>query len=131
MMTTAIAEPHQTPAVSRPFLLVRPVSCVRPDGFWHGPAGVCRSRHGVAFSALGRRIKALRKDKHWSQKELGGQLGIRFQLLNKYESGLTTPPADMLIKLAEALTTSVDLAAGSDSSSASMRLAHLLHRFPL
>ena len=30
------------------------------------------------------------------------------RLLNKYESGLTTPPAEMLIKLADALATTVD-----------------------
>ncbi|MES9856125.1 MAG: helix-turn-helix transcriptional regulator [Sedimenticola sp.] len=33
---------------------------------------------------------------------------IRFQQLNKYESGLNLPPAEMLIKLADALGTTVD-----------------------
>jgi len=58
--------------------------------------------------AFGARLKALRKAKRWSQKELAGKVDIRFQQLNKYESGLNVPPADMLVKLADALATSVD-----------------------
>lgn len=57
---------------------------------------------------LGARIKAMRKTKHWSQKELAAILDIRFQQLNKYESGLNTPPAEMLVKLADALDITVD-----------------------
>lgn len=58
--------------------------------------------------AVGSRIKALRKDKKLSQKELAAPIGARYQVLNTYESGLVTPPAEMLVKLADALGTSVD-----------------------
>lgn len=54
------------------------------------------------------RLKNLRKQKRWSQKELAATVEIRFQQLNKYESGLNLPPAEMLIKLADALGTNVD-----------------------
>ncbi|NJO39035.1 MAG: helix-turn-helix transcriptional regulator, partial [Rhizobiales bacterium] len=47
--------------------------------------------------ALGARIKALRKVRHWTQKELAQRLGIRFEQLNKYESGLNSPPVEMLV----------------------------------
>ena len=57
---------------------------------------------------FGVRVKTLRKQKRWSQKELAAKLEIRFQQLNKYESGLNSPPAEMLVKLADALETSVD-----------------------
>jgi transcriptional regulator with XRE-family HTH domain len=57
---------------------------------------------------FGGRLKDLRKQKRWSQKELATKVEIRFQQLNKYESGLNLPPAEMLIKLADALSTSVD-----------------------
>ncbi len=39
---------------------------------------------------FGARLKGLRKQKGWAQKELAGRVGIRFQQLNKYESGLNT-----------------------------------------
>ena len=42
--------------------------------------------------AFGARLKALRKQKKWAQKELAAQVDIRFQQLNKYESGLRTYP---------------------------------------
>ena len=58
--------------------------------------------------AFGGRLKELRKNKRWSQKELAAKVDIRFQQLNKYESGLNLPPAEMLIKLADALATTVD-----------------------
>lgn len=58
--------------------------------------------------AFGARVKQLRKDHGWSQKQLAGQLDIRFQLLNKYEGGQHIPPAETLIKLADTLGTTVD-----------------------
>jgi transcriptional regulator with XRE-family HTH domain len=79
---------------------------------------------------LGARVKALRKAKHWSQKELAGQLEIRFQQLNKYESGLNTPPIDMLVKLADALSTTVDyLLTGNPVEDSSLANARLFRRF--
>ena len=58
--------------------------------------------------AFGARVKQLRKDHGWSQKQLAAQLDIRFQLLNKYEGGQHIPPAETLIKLADTLKTTVD-----------------------
>ena len=80
--------------------------------------------------ALGARIKTLRKDKHWSQKELAGQLGARYQLLNKHESGLTTPPAEMLVKPADALATTVDyLLTGNPAEDTKHASTRLFRRF--
>jgi len=79
---------------------------------------------------LGARVKALRKAKHLSQKELAGRLEIRFQQLNKYESGLNTPPIDMLVKLADALSTTVDyLLTGNPVEDSSLANARLFRRF--
>ena len=58
--------------------------------------------------AFGTRVKQLRKARDWSQKQLAGQLDIRFRLLNKYEGGQHIPPPETLIKLADTLGTSVD-----------------------
>jgi transcriptional regulator with XRE-family HTH domain len=58
--------------------------------------------------AFGARLKNLRKQKNWSQKELATKVGIRFQQLNKYESALNIPPAETLIKLAHTLDVTID-----------------------
>ncbi len=80
--------------------------------------------------ALGGRIKTLRKDKKLSQKELAAPIGARYQLLNKYESGLVTPPAEMLVKLADALGTSVDyLLTGNPLDEAKLGSSRLYRRF--
>lgn len=62
----------------------------------------------VLRKAFGARLKQLRKQRHWIQKELATRVDIRFQLLNKYESGQHIPPAETLIRLAQALDTTVD-----------------------
>ncbi len=39
---------------------------------------------------------------------MAARAGVSFQLLNKYESGLNLPPVEILIKLANALATTID-----------------------
>ena len=58
--------------------------------------------------ALGQRIKQLRKEKGLIQKELPKEIGSSHAQINKYESGLNTPPLDRLLLLAEVLDTSID-----------------------
>jgi transcriptional regulator with XRE-family HTH domain len=58
--------------------------------------------------AFGRRVKELRKQKKWTQKELADKLDVRFSQLNKYECGLHVPPVDKIIQLAELFDTTVD-----------------------
>jgi transcriptional regulator with XRE-family HTH domain len=41
---------------------------------------------------FGQRIKQLRKQRNWTQKVLATKIDVRFPQLNKYESGLHTPP---------------------------------------
>ncbi|MCP4276566.1 MAG: helix-turn-helix transcriptional regulator [Gammaproteobacteria bacterium] len=80
--------------------------------------------------SFGARLKDLRKQKRWSQKELAAKVNIRFQQLNKYESGLNLPPAEMLIKLADALTTTVDyLLTGNPAEEMPLGNARLFRRF--
>ncbi|MGD8617267.1 MAG: helix-turn-helix domain-containing protein [Gammaproteobacteria bacterium] len=80
--------------------------------------------------AFGGRLKELRKHKRWSQKELAAKVDIRFQQLNKYESGLNLPPAEMLIKLADALGTTIDhLLTGNPAEDNPLGNARLFKRF--
>jgi len=58
--------------------------------------------------AFGARLKALRKQKDWTQKELANQLDIRFLQLNKYECGMHAPPIERLIQLSDVLDVTLD-----------------------
>ena len=80
--------------------------------------------------AFGARLKGLRKQENWSQKELAALVDIRFQQLNKYESGLNIPPAGMLIKLADALHVSLDyLLTGNVDEAEPLANSRLFRRF--
>ena len=84
----------------------------------------------VFRKAFGLRVKEMRKHRHWTQKELANQIGIRFQLLNKYEGGQHIPPAETLIKLAETLDTTVDyLLTGNPVKEGLLASANLFRRF--
>lgn len=79
---------------------------------------------------LGKRIKQLRKEKGLTQKELANQIGSSHAQLNKYESGLNTPPLDRLLLLAEVLETSVDyLLAGHGKGEPPLNSQRLIQRF--
>ena len=52
-------------------------------------------------------LKSLRKRKGLSQEELAIRLNVVRQTISKWEKGLSVPDADMLIRIAEILETSV------------------------
>jgi len=80
--------------------------------------------------AFGQRLKMLRKQHKWTQKDLATKLGIRFGQLNKYECGLNAPPLDKLLQLAELLDVTVDfLLTGSRSEERPLHNTRLLERF--
>lgn len=84
----------------------------------------------VLRKAFGARVKELRKQRHWTQKELANRVDIRFQLLNKYEGGQHIPPAETLIKLSEALDTTVDyLLTGNPVEESPLANSTLFRRF--
>ena len=80
--------------------------------------------------AFGKRIKELRKQKRWSQKELAAKLDSKLSILNKYECGFHIPPAEKLIRLAELFNTTVDyLLTGNRSEERPLHNFRLLERF--
>jgi len=82
------------------------------------------------LKAFGARLKELRKQKGWTQKELAAKAGIRFAQLNKYESGLHAPPPEKLIELAEILGTTLDyLLTGDLAEGVPLHSTRLLDRF--
>ena len=81
------------------------------------------------LKAFGNRIRQLRKNKRWAQKELAAKIWVRFPQLNKYECGLHAPPFDKLVQMAEALTTTVDyLLTGHQSETAPLQNRRLVER---
>lgn len=80
--------------------------------------------------AVGKRIKHMRKQRAWTQKELATRLDIGQPQLNKYESGFNAPPLDKLIHLARIFDTTVDyLVSGTEEDKVPLRSTRLLERF--
>lgn len=80
--------------------------------------------------AFGERLKQLRKDKAWTQKELGNKIGVTYAQLNKYEGGTNAPPLDKLHALASALETTIDyLVTGNLSEHMPIHNTRLIQRF--
>ena len=64
---------------------------------------------------LNENIKALRKAKGLSQEELAIKLNVVRQTVSKWEKGLSVPDAGMLIKIADALDTTVNVLLGEET----------------
>lgn len=78
---------------------------------------------------FGLRLKMLRKQKKWTQKELASRLDVGFSLLNKYECGLHIPPADKLMSLAQLFDTTVDyLLGGKNDEEVSFHNTKIIER---
>ena len=61
---------------------------------------------------LSENLKNLRKAKGLSQEELAARLHVVRQTISKWEKGLSVPDSEMLIRLAEALDTTVQTLLG-------------------
>ena len=61
---------------------------------------------------LNENIKSFRKKKGLSQEELAIKLNVVRQTVSKWELGLSVPDAEMLIKLADVLETSINTLLG-------------------
>lgn len=70
-------------------------------------------RSEVHRKAFGKRLKELRNQRRWTQKEVAARIDLRLAHFNKYESGMYVPPADKLLQLAEPFTTADYLLTGA------------------
>lgn len=61
-------------------------------------------------------LKLLRKEKGLSQEEVASELHVVRQTVSKWEKGISVPDADLLIRLAEILDTSVSSLLGTTVS---------------
>lgn len=80
--------------------------------------------------AFGKRLKELRNQRRWTQKEVAAKIGLQLSQLNKYESGMHVPPADKLLQLAELFATTTDyLLLGTVSDMPPLNNVRLFERF--
>jgi len=73
-----------------------------PEWMWHW------HEEGPALTALGERIRQLRKEAGWSQTELGDKTGTDSQRVSRYATGKITPSPGAIVCIAEALNISID-----------------------
>ena len=62
------------------------------------------------------KLLELRKQKGWSQEEVGEKINVSRQTISKYESGLSTPEMDKLIELAKVFEISIDELVGKEKN---------------
>ena len=74
----------------------------------------------VILGTFGDRIRTLRKRRGLSQKTLADSIGMRESTISRYENDKRIYQRDSLIKLADALDTSVDYLLGRTTVSASV-----------
>ncbi len=57
---------------------------------------------------LHKRIKKLRLEREWTQQDLADRIGVKQKQISSYETGISKPSTDVLIKMAEIFEVSVD-----------------------
>ena len=60
------------------------------------------------------RLKPLRKERKFTQEDLGDLVGVSKMRVSDYESGKTEPPLKTLIKIADVFNVSLDWLCGRD-----------------
>lgn len=79
-----------------------------------GPAHSARVRAPMpSDSALGRKVRELRRSRGMTQKELASAVGVTGAQLHRYETGATRVAASRMIAIAEALGVRPDVLLGS------------------
>ncbi len=67
------------------------------------------------------RIKELRKEKGLKQLDLAKRINVSVQTISGYETGYAQPPIDILVKIADALETSIDYLVGREGDDGLIR----------
>ena len=71
------------------------------------------------------RLKQLREAKGLTQLRLAMELNVSQETISGYEIGKAVPPAEMLVKLADALDSSVDYILGRTDIKSTLRASEL------
>lgn len=76
------------------------------------------------------RLMQLRKQRGWSQEQLGEQLHVTRQTVSKWETGATTPELNKLIELSELFELSIDELVGRTPPTQTEQTISYAARFP-
>lgn len=71
----------------------------------------------IDYAAIGKRIRNLRKEKHWTQDKLGDEAAISKTHMSHIETGNTKLSLPAIIGIANALDTTVDYLLGANVQS--------------
>lgn len=69
---------------------------------------------------LSKRIKSLRENKGWYQKDVADKLNVKSNTLSGYENGTRSPDPDMLMMIADLYGVTVDYLLGRDNEVTSL-----------
>lgn len=81
------------------------------------------------MSVIGKQIKKYRTEKGITQEQLGQLVGVTTQAVSKWERG-GTPDAELLPKLSEVLSVSIDTLFGMGEENFSLMIAHRINQMP-
>jgi transcriptional regulator with XRE-family HTH domain len=84
------------------------------------------------MSQLGTRIQDLRKQKGFTQAELALKVKVSLTQMQRYEAKGVQPPANVLLKIADVLDTSVDFLISGDKNQRikqALKDAELINQF--
>lgn len=94
------------------------------------PHARSRPQPSVFSRAIGARLRELREERGWTQRELDSRLGILQSKLSKYESGTHQPSLRTLVRMANLFGVSTDyLLTGTGTPVPPLRDDRLLDRF--
>jgi transcriptional regulator with XRE-family HTH domain len=94
------------------------------------PGARPRPQPSIFSKAIGARLRDLREERGWTQRELDTRLGILQSKLSKYESGTHQPSLRTLVRMANLFGVSTDyLLTGSGTPAPPLRDDRLLDRF--
>ena len=101
-------------------------------GLGTGGQGMLQKRAQKIDKVIGRNIRIHRLAKNMSQTELGGQLGVSFQQVQKYENGTNRMGASRLQQMSDILQVPVEFffegapnASAPDGFNVTLSMAHI------
>jgi len=76
------------------------------------------------------KLRTLRKNRGWSQGQLGQKIGADLQRVSKYERGVMLPTMELMVRIAKAFDVSVDFLIRDDKEAAVGKIKNqeLLHQ---
>ena len=80
-------------------------------------------------SPFGRRVQQLRKERGWSQPELGKRLGTSGTIIGRYERGDMTPSVEVARRLADIFAVTVDYLIHDDALPHALQSREMLDRW--